>query len=188
MRITNSKFKYYINILHHDTFASNVSYIHTKTSFIDCIKPCLLHWLVGKFYYLMLWYVFITIPFHWFMVPYILFDIMLYFFHPIDLIWSYFKFLLLALTIHVGTESEISFSLMSGVGKNNRRGRESMSITSASAKLLPNPKPVRIAAINGKPRVQRYLSRECKFLFYYILFLTFHFNHSEAFIIQCNVL
>ena len=87
------------------------------------------------------------------------------FFHLIDLIWSYFKFLLLALTIHVGTESEISFSLMSGVGKNNRRGRESMSITSASAKLLPNPKPVRIAAINGKPRVQRYLSRECKFLF-----------------------
>ena len=78
--------------------------------------------------------------------------------------------MLFALTIYVGTESEISFSLMSGVGKNNRRGRESMSITSASAKLLPNPKPVRIAAINGKPRVQRYLSRECKFFYLHLNF------------------
>ena len=63
----------------------------------------------------------------------------------------------------LGTESEISFS-GSGLNKSRRHGRESMSITSASTKLLPpNSKPVRIAAINGKPRVQRYLSRECKF-------------------------
>merc|ERR1712223_375119 len=59
-----------------------------------------------------------------------------------------------------GTESEISFS-GSGLNKSRRHGRESMSITSASTKLLPpNSKPVRIAAINGKPRVQRYISRE----------------------------
>ena len=67
----------------------------------------------------------------------------------------------------LGTESEISFSV-AGSSK-IRRGRESMSINSASAKLLPNPKPVRIAAINGKPRVQRYLSRECKLWFDFIL-------------------
>ena len=36
--ITNSKFKYNINILHRDAFASNVQYIHRKTSFTDYIK------------------------------------------------------------------------------------------------------------------------------------------------------
>ena len=72
-----------------------------------------------------------------------------------------------------GTESEVSYSVGNRGGLLNltkssalskgssRRGSSS----GAQVRLLPqqgNASQVKIAAINGKPRVQRYLSRECE--------------------------
>merc|ERR1712223_943011 len=62
-----------------------------------------------------------------------------------------------------GTESEVSFSLLNGSrNHNNRHSGLDNSTTTTSTRILMSPgtKPVKIAAISGKPRVQRYLSRE----------------------------
>ena len=95
-------------------------------------------------------------------------------------------FFVLLTIVPVGTDSELSYSLLNstcstragaatvsgpGAGFSNRDSKHSASITH-------HPKPVKVAAINGKPRVvQRYLSRECKFalLFSFICFFYSHF-------------
>ena len=65
-------------------------------------------------------------------------------------------------------DSEVSFSLLSG--NTGRSGTTSNGIRNSghvlnNTRLIisPGSKPVKIAAISGKPRVQRYLSRECEF-------------------------
>ena len=66
---------------------------------------------------------------------------------------------------NTGTESEVSFSLLNGSrNHNNRHSGLDNSTTTTSTRILMSPgtKPVKIAAISGKPRVQRYLSRECE--------------------------
>jgi hypothetical protein len=68
---------------------------------------------------------------------------------------------------NAGTESERSFS---GRDSHRRLLRQS-----AAAAAIPGGsaiKPMKIAAINGKPKVSRYLSKECKFLFYF--FFRYH--------------
>ena len=69
---------------------------------------------------------------------------------------------------NTGTESEVSFSLLNGSrNHNNRHSGLDNSTTTTSTRILMSPgtKPVKIAAISGKPRVQRYLSRECEWSF-----------------------
>ena len=65
-----------------------------------------------------------------------------------------------------GTESEISFSLLNG-GRGGTNRCNGLDTSTASTRILMSPgsKAVKIAAISGKPRVQRYLSRECEFAF-----------------------
>jgi hypothetical protein len=78
-------------------------------------------------------------------------------------------FLVLFLHTHpAGTDSERSFS---GRESHRRLLRQSVaggggSITNGGIGYNP-VKPMKIAAINGKPKVTRYLSKECKFLFYF---------------------
>lgn len=70
-----------------------------------------------------------------------------------------------------GTESEVSFSLL-GPGKRRQSQIPSpLNISSGSSRLLIGPigPAIKIAAINGKPRVQRYLSKECEFYFVIII-------------------
>ena len=79
---------------------------------------------------------------------------------------------------NTGTDSEVSFSLLSG--HHGHRGQQLQSSTvSASNRqtglnsarqliISPGCKPVKIAAISGKPRVQRYLSRECECFFMFV--------------------
>ena len=45
--------------------------------------------------------------------------------------------------------------------------------------MSPGSKAVKIAAISGKPRVQRYLSRECEFF-------AFIFTHMIQYTILCH--
>ena len=69
---------------------------------------------------------------------------------------------------NTGTESEVSFSLLNGSrNHDNRHSGLDNSTTTTSTRILMSPgtKPVKIAAISGKPRVQRYLSRECEWFF-----------------------
>ena len=77
-----------------------------------------------------------------------------------------FVFLALVLFVFSGTESERSCSYStSASARESQRKLLRQSVTGNSAK------PMKIAAINGKPKVNhRYLgmSRECEFLFYSI--------------------
>ena len=74
-------------------------------------------------------------------------------------------FLLFMLCYPLGTDSELSYTLISNSTCSTRPSRESKHI------LVHHPKPVKVAAINGKPRVvQRYLSRECKSCFSLLLY------------------
>ena len=87
--------------------------------------------------------------------------------------YTYFEF---SLSLHyfflyfihtsTGTESEISFSLLNG-GRGGTNRCNGLDTSTASTRILMSPgsKAVKIAAISGKPRVQRYLSRECEFAF-----------------------
>ena len=78
---------------------------------------------------------------------------------------------------NTGTDSEVSFSLLSG--HHGHRGQQSSTVSASnrqtglnSARQLiisPGCKPVKIAAISGKPRVQRYLSRECECFFMFVV-------------------
>ena len=91
--------------------------------------------------------------------------------HPYFLFYYFFQ-------NNTGTESEVSFSLLSGQhGQVGHRGQHGPSSTASSSVnrngnlnsrlvISPGTKPVKIAAISGKPRVQRYLSRECECFFY----------------------
>jgi hypothetical protein len=68
-----------------------------------------------------------------------------------------------------GTDSERSFS---GRESHRRLLRQSVgggggSIINGGINYQP-VKPMKIAAINGKPKVTRYLSKECKFLFFLV--------------------
>jgi len=60
-----------------------------------------------------------------------------------------------------GTESERSFS---GRDSHRRLLRQSATAVPGGSAI----KPMKIAAINGKPKVSRYLSKECKFSFIFI--------------------
>ena len=63
-----------------------------------------------------------------------------------------------------GTESEVSFSLLGGQKRRHSRVPSPHNTSTASSRLLSvSGKPIKIAAINGKPRVHRYLSKECEF-------------------------
>ena len=94
---------------------------------------------------------------------------------------------------NTGTESEVSFSLLNGSrNHNNRHSGLDNSTTTTSTRILMSPgtKPVKIAAISGKPRVQRYLSRECEWFFLCLLQLPFlHYyilyNTQNPFILAC---
>ena len=76
-------------------------------------------------------------------------------------------FFFLFILSNTGTESEVSFSLLNGSRNHNRHSGLDNSTTTTSTRILMSPgsKPVKIAAISGKPRVQRYLSRECEWFF-----------------------
>jgi hypothetical protein len=100
---------------------------------------------------------------------------------------------------NTGTDSEVSFSLLSG--HHGHRGQQLQSSTvSASSRqtglnsarqliISPGCKPVKIAAISGKPRVQRYLSRECECFFMFVAakiyrlyrFWSFHSGRFDSF-------
>ena len=67
-------------------------------------------------------------------------------------------------------DSEVSFSLLSGNGGHNGTRHSGLnSLNNTRLIISPGSKPVKIAAISGKPRVQRYLSRECEF-YVFLLF------------------
>ena len=73
-----------------------------------------------------------------------------------------------ALQTDVGNESEMSFAVSSsivGVASGNKVNRNAKFLHPSNARYsqLPQQHQVKIAAINGKPRVQRYLSNECEF-------------------------
>ena len=72
-----------------------------------------------------------------------------------------------------GTDSERSFS---GRDSHRRLLRQSVAGGSGGGGSVcgvsyPHVKPMKIAAINGKPKVTRYLSKECKFYFLFIYFV-----------------
>ena len=100
-------------------------------------------------------------------------------------------FFVLLTIVPVGTDSELSYSLLnstcstragtatgaSGLGGAGFSNRDSK----LSANITHHPKPVKVAAINGKPRVvQRYLSRECKFVLLFSFIWFFHSHFSGA--------
>ena len=85
--------------------------------------------------------------------------------HILSFLWVCIIFLYFIHT-STGTESEISFSLLNG-GRGGTNRCNGLDTSTASTRILMSPgsKAVKIAAISGKPRVQRYLSRECEFAF-----------------------
>ena len=95
--------------------------------------------------------------------------------HKFDFAYVFFVFLFI-FSQHTGTDSEVSFSLLSG--HHGLRGQQQSNTVPASNRnglnqglnsrlvISPGSKPVKIAAISGKPRVQRYLSRECECFFF----------------------
>ena len=87
-------------------------------------------------------------------------------------IFSLLFLLFMRCVILLGTDSELSYTLISNSTCSTRPSRESKHI------LVHHPKPVKVAAINGKPRVvQRYLSRECKLCFHCLLIFLSQYNY-----------